>query len=288
MAKGFSKAGSGDVVDKHLDAAFNMMVESPPRRRSLRCSGLPYCGILDAIIPEEPEYSNLEGSLYTGMGTSAHASLQFFMSLGKEGANVWGSWQCAKCKKKLTYQFRPDDCCGQPMLYVEVDFRVGPLTGHVDLICRYNGKFIVYEFKTIGDEPKKPKREHQLQVRHYVALLKLNFKIDVYGYTIVYIGRPHLERWKFGPYSAKDSIQQTTDWIFRAIKGFKAATQVRTNPTKHNIKELIAARPCKSEKDFDEYMSRRYEFSRRPCPLLQACTKGDKACYAVVSEMLEG
>ena len=85
-----------DAIDEHLDHAFSVQIEGPPRKRSLRCSGLPYCPILDAVIPREAEYGDLNGELYTSMGTAAHSGIQLYMSLGKIGATMWGSWKCRK------------------------------------------------------------------------------------------------------------------------------------------------------------------------------------------------
>jgi hypothetical protein len=164
------------------------------------------------------------------------------------------------------------------------------MTGHVDMIARYGNKWIVYEFKTIGREPRKPKRVHLLQVRHYVALLKIQFKIDVHAYTVVYVGRQHLERWKFGPFDAKGSLQQTRNWVFRAISGYKAATQARKDPTRENLKEVVRHRPCKSREDWTSYMSRGYRFNdgKQECPMLPHCTRGDRAALQAVEQMING
>ena len=277
-----------DPVAEHLDQAFELLVKQPPRKRSLRCSGLPYCNILDAIVPDEPEYADLKSALFTSMGTAAHSAIQLFMTLAPMGEDVWGSWSCINCKKELKYQFRPPDCCNLPMHYDEVDLRVGPLTGHIDLVVRYNSKWIVYEFKTTGPEPEKPKRQHQLQIRHYVAMLKMNFGIDVTGYTVVYVERKFLERYQFGPYNAQGSIQETRDMIFNAIKSYKTATKVRRDPSPENIFEMIKQRPCKSAADWKNYMSRKHDFLKTDCPLLYACTKGNAACLKAVNDLNTG
>jgi hypothetical protein len=278
-----------DFIDKHLDEAFNLQVENPPRKRSLRCSSLPYCGILDTLIPEEPEIGDLSGTLFMSMGSSAHEALQLFMCLeDKYGSNVWGSWKCRECGREKKYCFRPKNCCNQPMKYVEVDFRIGPLTGHCDLIVRYNKKFYVWEFKTTGLKPKKPKRQHLLQVRHYAAMVKRCFNILISGYVIVYVGRQFLERWKFGPYNAATTLQQTEDWLFRAIKNYKAATKARKDPSRENLLELVQSRPCKSIKDWKDYMSRAEQFKNNDCPMLSKCIAGTKICLNSVEEILNG
>lgn len=292
--KGFSDTGGSDPVRRHLDEAFSVAVQEPPRRRALRCSGLPYCPILDVLLPDEAEPMDLEGTLFTSMGTAAHASLQLFMTLGKHGARVWGSWLCTQCNKKLKYQFRPPDCCGVPMRYDEVDVRVGPMTGHMDLVACYKraGRrtfWVIYEFKTIGAKPKKPKRVHQLQVRHYVAMLKMCHNIDVDAYAVVYVGRQFLERWPFGPYDARGSVRETRNWMFRAISGYKAATKARKDPSRANLKEVVLARPCTSKETWHDYMSRSYSFKDGSiCPMLGACSSGNGACLRAVESTIRG
>jgi len=289
--KGFSsRATSKDPVVDHLNNAFDMVVRSPPRKRSLRCSSLPFCPILDAITPRDSEDGDLSGALYMGMGTIIHSSLQFFMSLGIPGANMWGCWKCSVCGKEATHTFRPDDCCNLPMGYVEVSLRVACLTGHVDFIARYGKKWVLLDFKTIGKDPGAPKRQHLLQVRHYVAMLKLQHNIDIHAVYIVYIGRSFLDRWVYGPYDAQKPRQRTIDWIFRAIAGYKAATKVRKDSSRVNLIELIKTRPCKSMDDWEAYMSRGYQFTstKNKCPLLASCCAGNKACLNAVEEMVNG
>lgn len=175
------------------------------------------------------------------------------------------------------------------MIYREVDLRVGPLTGHVDLITRYGKSWFPWEFKTIGPDPKKPKRQHLLQIRHYVAMLDLQFDIRATGYTVVYVLRQFLERKIFGPYNVRRSLQETKDWIFRAIRGYKAATQARKDTSQEKLMAVVRERPCKSVDDWHDYMSRRYEFAdgKKLCPLLSACTRGDRACLKRITEMIE-
>ena len=282
-----------DIIDAHLDEAFNLQVRSPPRKRTLRCSSLPYCSIIDTITPDEPEYADLSSSLYMEMGTAAHSAIQLFMTMTKLGKYVWGMWKCSQCGHFLKeHQFRPEDCCGVPMIYKEVSLRVGPLTGHIDLTACYplNGRkvWMCWEFKTIDRKPDKPKRVHQLQIRHYVAMMKLHHGIDVEAYTVVYIGRQYLERWKFGPYNAQGSMQDTRNIIFQAIKGYKSATKARRDPSSENLVEVVENRPCKSIDDWKSYMSRSYSFANCNCPFLSACTRSSKASLRAIENTLNG
>lgn len=286
-----------NLVEQHLDAAFNAVLEGPPRRRSLRVSSMPYCSLLDAMLPREPEQMDFSGACYTTMGTYVHENIQFFMSLGDFGQDVWGRWECTRCKRVTDYGFRPEPCCDNPMKYVEVEFRLGPLSGHLDLLVCYRsraqrrayeaalkknkkampeGRWVAYEFKTTGAKPQQPKRQHQVQIRTYCEMLKKCFGIFVSAYTIVYIGRENLARTTFGPYDDKKTSATTREWMWRSIKGFKAATKARNVPTLANYMEVAEHRPCRSEKDFDDYMSRKYDMSQKPCPMLPYCTKSTK------------
>lgn len=279
-----------DYIDQHLDEAFNIQLDMPARRRTLRVSGLPYCPIIDTITPTDSEIGNLSGTLFTSMGTSCHEGIQLFMTLSPMGKDVWGSWKCRVCKKETKHCFRPKDCCNQPQKYEEVDFRVGPMTGHIDLVAAYNNRkhFTAYEFKTTGPIPKKPKRQHLLQVRTYVAMMKRNYGITIKSYVVVYIGRQFLERYKFGPYDATTSINQTEDWLYRAIRGYKAATIARKDPCRETLYDVVQNRPCKSEADWKSYMSRHYDFQKSTCPLLSKCTSGTKTCLKAVEGIVNG
>ena len=132
-----NRRGDLDPVLKHLDQAFDLVVESPPRKRALRCSALPYCPILDALLPEEPDRGDLSGALYMSIGTAMHSAMQAFMSMAPSGSKMWGSWRCPKCGKVVENAFRPADCCDLPVQYVEASLRVACMTGHVDFIARY-------------------------------------------------------------------------------------------------------------------------------------------------------
>lgn len=284
-------------VEEHLDAAFNTVIEGPPRRRSLRVSSMPYCSLLDAMLPREPEQMDLSGALYTTMGTMCHENIQFFMSLGEHGEDVYGGWECPKCRKKYEYQFRPEPCCGTPLKYVELEFRLGPLSGHLDLLVCYRnreqrrayaaalkkgkkprieGRWVAFEFKTTGRKPDQPKRQHEVQIRTYCEMLKKCFGIYISAYTIVYIGRENLARTTFGPFSDKKTAPITREWMWRSIKGFKAATKARNDATLENYMEVAEHRPCRCHEDYERYMSRRYDLSQRDCPMLPYCTKSTK------------
>lgn len=298
-----------NYVEQHLDEAFATVLEGPPRRRSLRVSSMPYCSLLDAMLPREPEQMDLPGALYTTMGTMCHENIQYFMSLGDFGEDVYGGWECPACKKKYEYGFRPEPCCGTPLKYVELEFRLGPLSGHLDLLVCYRnreqrraynaalkkgkkpravGRWVAFEFKTIGRKPDRPKRQHEVQIRTYCEMLKKCFDIHVAAYTIVYIGRENLVRTTFGPFSDKKSSPVTREWMWRSIKGFKAATVARNSPTLENYVAVAEHRPCRSEKDFDDYMSRRYDFSQKACPMLPYCYKSTKSAARAALEAVSG
>jgi len=291
-------------IHRHLEAAFTTGFKSPPRPRALRTSSLPYCPILDCL-PKEEEYWTLHSQYYTTVGTDFHSGVQAFMSLVDDGPRMWGRWKCPTCDHRWTKPvFRPAACpnrCNEPPLYDEVEFRVGPLTGHCDFVAMYGGKFgphlagkpdvdwaslggqwVLHDFKTTGKFGWwLPKSQHLLQLRTYALLLMLNYRIRIDGYSVIYVARTDLEYEVFGPYSPRRSLQQTRDWTFRAIAGFKAATQLRkaaavtANPDDVLVRAVVRQRPCRCKSSHDEYMGREYNFSKEPCPLLSYCSRGD-------------
>ena len=298
-------------IERHLSDAFTTGFRGTPRPRSLRTSGLPYCPILDCL-PSEEEFGTLHSFYYTMVGTKFHSGVQAFMSLVEGGERMWGRWKCPGCGHCWTKpQFRPGACpkrCNEPPMYDEVEFRVGPLTGHCDFVAMYGGKFdqrwssrsdlvwsklggqwVLHDFKTTGKFGWwLPKAQHLLQLRTYALLLWLNYRIWIDGYSVIYVARTDLEYKVFGPYSQSRTAQQTRDWTFRAIAGFKAATVVHRErresgrPTKASIRAVLEQRPCRNRATHDEYMGRTYEFSKEPCPLLGQCSKStDEALHTV-------
>ena len=158
----------------------------------------------------------------------------------------------------------------------------------MDGIIQYTNGWTGLEYKTSGYGPEIPKRQHSLQIRTYNSLLKVCYKIILRGYVVMYLERGNLKRHILGPYDAANSRQLVTDWMFRSINGYKAATRVLKDPSVQNIKRMVAYRPCQSAEDHENYMARRYDFSKKPCPLLPYCSKGDSSCGKAVHSILKG
>jgi hypothetical protein len=246
-------------------------------------------------MPREKEMVDLKGTLYTTMGTDIHSGVQTFMSLGKKfGRCVFGTWKCPKCRKIYKDQLRPELCCAVPLEYQEVDFHIGSLSGHLDLLCNYNGKWVAYEFKTNGKAMQQPKSQHVLQIRTYGAMLKACYDVDISAYTVVYIDRARLGRTIFGPYSSAKSVDQTNMWIYRAIDGYDAVSSYNRKPNRADLIKLVKLRPCKSVSDFHSYMARSYghagfdgdEATCKLCPLLSKCSQGDRVAFNTVTDCL--
>jgi hypothetical protein len=282
-------------VEAHVANMFDLVLENPPRPRTLRSSSLPYCPVLDVVIPRETEEWNMKAQLYTSMGTVAHTVLQAFASLGKPGKRVFGCWECPRCKHKWTEpEFRPDSCpnkCNDAPAYVELTLKYGALSGHCDMVIRYGKdgdyKWVVWDFKTCGGDPGAPKKQHLLQARTYCGMIRRQYRVPIHAYCIVYIGRDKLDRWVYGPYNYQTSAQQTLDWINRSNAGFKAATVARKLPNKENLLEVARCRPCTDNESHDEYMARRYEFRNQRCSMLGNCKKSDLHVAKIMKQILE-
>lgn len=288
-------------IEAHLKATFETAYVLPSRSRALRSSALPYCPVLD-VLPQEQEYVTVANVYYMAGGTAFHTAVQTYASRVDGGERMWGRWKCPACGHKWTQPvFRPDRCpkrCNEPPLYDEIEFRVGPLTGHCDFGALYGtsfnkswagrpdlpwgrlrGKWTLHDFKTTGQFPDYPKPQHVLQLRTYCLMMELNYGIRIDYYNIVYVARENMKYAIKGPYAFAKSRQWTRDVTFRAIAGFKAATVVhrerreRGRPSKAAIRELLKHRPCRDLETHDSYMGRKYEFSREPCPLLPACSR---------------
>lgn len=270
-----------NIFEKHLHSAFVTGIEQPKRKRALRASGAPYCPILDVTRPDENEIADIFGTYFTSTGTAFHSTIQLFMSESDMGKYMWGDWKCGGgCGHVWKLQYRPSEACPNKCnslpLYAEVPLRVGNHTGTCDFVANYKKRWVANDFKTCARIPARPKRQHLLQVRIYIAMLALNHNIIIDTYFITYFERTGLRRKAFGPYSTTKSLQQTKDWLFRAIAGFKAVTRFNKGD-ESALKDIVELRPCKSEDDFEDYMSRKeYTFNGSPCPMLQTCCKSSK------------
>ncbi len=241
------------------------------------------------------EIADFEGLFYTGIGTHVHSLLQLFLANAPLGVDMFGNWKCMACGSVLQMQFKPQGACmcgtNMPHVYDEIKFRVGNMTGHLDFLAQYNRNFwMALEFKTTGELSgwgvTLPKLVHFIQIRTYIAMLKLVYNINVDGYGIVYYSRKNGKYRMYGPYGTK-SRKRATDDIFAALKGFKAATVYRKAPTLDKLQAVIEHRPCKSQEDYDRYMGLKYEFQKSPCPLLASCCKSDKAVLKTIRTLGE-
>lgn len=161
-------------------------------RASIRASSLPIC-YRDVVLTEWahkargrlPTREWSAGSLlFVGIGTAVHAIVQAYLGRARL---VYGSWECAHCKRRWLNQVSPGECCGEMPEYVEYAIvhpnpEIGEF-GHVDslFLLPHGLGYIVGEYKTTSEalaaslRKTGPYEKHMLQASSYFEFLEQGY-----------------------------------------------------------------------------------------------------------------
>lgn len=99
--------------------------------------------------------------------------------------------------------------CGRPMRkHNEIDLNLPSLllTGHPDMVIYYEGKFYVYEFKSIDrqdvsfDDLVSPLAGHRLQISFYYKIMRALRMPTSRRLTVLYVDRSNAKIWGGHPY----------------------------------------------------------------------------------------
>jgi len=129
--------------------------------------------------------------------------VQEFLTRNPQWAQyAWGDWTCPCKQTKLTRVCYPEgqscDKCDLPVdRYVEVDLfnPVRTVIGHADLIFNVEGRYYIYEFKSIDrkdvvfNDIKRPLGDHLVQASNYYYMLKSEGKDVSRVIRFVYVDR---------------------------------------------------------------------------------------------------
>lgn len=292
-----------DFMDEIFQASKDKLIDD---YLDFRVSSLPYCALinLEAILKNSKKPLKFSEEHYFKIGTVVHSNIQDFATYTRYAKTVFGNWSCA-CKRIVKNKFYPGKCqsCGENFQYEELEFRWRNLSGHLDLLAKIKGKWVAFEFKTIGVDALKngtrggylPYKKHFYQINSYVLLLKLIYNIEVSHYTIIYVLRDKAEvkrnfsltrksstptrTYKAFTYEVKlSSIKRYYGIIKRAsvaVESMKSLLFFKQNnglfdnkysklkQVDEQLNILQENRPCKSYEEYEEIMSAAFAFKEK-------------------------
>lgn len=266
----------------------------------LRPSAFPTCSILSFIaIGEYNKYKNilqdetLFSHFFTSVGTTVHETVQTWTG---KAIKLLADWRCtnldcerSECKKEECDNKKCKDLshaattrkignickkCSHPMEYNELEVEHGIITGHVDVILSLgSGKFWAGDYKTCSlkklEELKSPPINYIYQILTYAYILKVEYDIDIKGFSIFYIARDNPTKYLEFPYDFDSkAIEQAKKLIKEETVKYKSAqSALKFN----DIDYVIDTKPCKSKLQYDKLFG-----SFKGCPFVDVCF-GSKA-----------
>lgn len=303
-------AALNHVIDD-LMVDLGSTVEDTPASTQFRCSGLPMCPIRRLFFDKGQE--SFHKDFYVKVGTAIHDAIQNWMSKGKRANNIVAEWSCLDCGTLRSPGFKPIQCedCGSTkgFKYNEITIRYRNLSGHVDLLYHLgNNRFLLIDFKTTDLSAKrnkggwektfKPSPNYYVQIRSYATLLKEVFGYNIVAWALLFIDRAKpiresrdyhkiVKPWKQHNH---DMYLKLINQSCRNAKRLEEFNAIMATSNSYNakavdlLKEIVVKRPCKSEEQYDRWMS--HAFYSGECEMLDACCTSSKAVYKRIKQML--
>lgn len=262
-----------------------------------RPSSFPTCSILTMLrLAKGAHLGYYEGSMttsggyFTSVGTAAHENIQYY--IGQSG-KVWGDWKCKNphCQKRHDAQDLFDEqgkcwrkgiltrkntvnnkCpeCFHPMEYVEKEIKYKGLKGHIDCIVKLDGGgWWVADYKTttkyqINTKGLLPHKAHLKQIPTYCYVLKKKYKMDVKGFSLLYLSRDNpFEFLEYAEFWSSTWDRRIKEVIKEEKRKHRAGVQAFYD---RNPKVAIKAKPCSCLKQYEDEINFYDE-----CPLLDIC-----------------
>lgn len=289
---------AGRLYEQAMDNKFKT---EEGRRPEYRPSAFPLCSVLvymRLVAGASRGYFESErsaaGDYFTSVGTTAHENIQFHMGFT---GRVFGDWRCmnTKCKKgrlsrdlydadgnlvrkgKLTRKNSVKHLCPScdlPMEYVEKEINFAGLKGHIDCIIKLDdGRYWVADYKTTTknkmSKGKLPEKTHLKQLPTYCYVLKKKYKLNVAGFSLLYISRDN-------PFEYLEYTEEWTskwdarckDMIDGERKKFKAGVNSFFDL---DHEQAIKHKPCKTLAFYEKEIAYYTE-----CPMLGVCFDNKK------------
>lgn len=279
--------------------------------QAFRCSSLPMCPIRKIFFDKNKE--SFSKDFYVKVGTAIHDAIQNWMSKGSRAENIVAEWSCLECGTLRKPGFRPIKCddCGSTkgFKYNEITIIYRNLTGHVDLLYHLgDGRYLLIDFKTTDLSGKrnkggweksfKPSPNYYVQIRSYATLLKEVFGYNIVAWSLLFIDRAKpivnardfhkiIKPWKQHNH---DTYLKLINQSCRNAKRLHRFNELMAQSTSYNpeavetLKEIIIRRPCKSQEDYDKWMS--HAFYNGQCEMLKTCKTSSKAVYKRLKEIM--
>lgn len=287
---GFSKVKSvrsrlpaGATVFSRLysDAINTKYIVPTGRAPEFRPSAFPICSILTYVKLIKgcssgywEREKSFAGDFFTSIGTQAHSVTQYHIG---DSGQIWGNWkcinpQCAKSNDKITRTKTTNNkcpACQTSMEYVEIEIKYKGLTGHIDCIIYLgNNMYWVGDYKTTTkyklDSGKLPEKQHLLQIPAYVWVLRTKYKMNVVGFSLLYLSRDNPFKFIEKPFKWNDKWQHD---IGKMIKRQRQAYQAAlTSLFNQDHKQAVEHKLCSSREYYDKHVN-----YYTPCPLLDVC-----------------
>lgn len=221
------------ISDDITNAMQTGIVEPSTRGKTLRSSGLPYCGTRElndwlSFLKEGGDwddwnFSHLEtrSLMFMGIGTVLHELLQNTIAPELKNVSLIGNWDAKECKKsscphrknRIT-EMDKSGClqCGKHLPYREL-FGKSSYSSHIDFIFRINGTNRVYfpDLKTTSlrkiwnytaGRGGLPEKKHTHQLDSYVLQFENEMNsmgLEVMGSFVWYLPRDDPAQWKMVP-----------------------------------------------------------------------------------------
>jgi hypothetical protein len=278
----------GSIFSKLYQEAIDTSYKVPTGRApELRPSAFPMCSILTWIKLVKRAHlgywereKSFAGDFFTSIGTQAHSITQYHIG---DSGKIWGNWRCInpKCKEGSHCLANPEHVstkhtthnkckiCKHSMEYVEIEVTYKGIKGHIDCIIYLgNKKYWVGDYKTTTrrkiDSGKLPEIQHLMQVPAYVYILRTEYKMDVVGFSLLYLSRDNPFYFVEKSFDWSDKWQVKMKILLRTQRvSYMAALD--TLLTK-NLDTIIETKLCTSREFYDTNVK-----YYTPCPLLNKC-----------------
>ena len=282
-----------DLYEQAINRDIDSTAGRPPE---LRPSAFPLCPILVWMKLTQGakrgywgESGSFQSKYFSTVGTDFHSMIQYFIGMS---GKIYGNWMCInnECKKgraavtlynergevirsgKITAYNTTDNecpCCGEAMQYEEIEVRYKGIKGHIDCIIDLgDGKYWVGDYKTSSnwglDNKILPMNSHLKQIPAYVYILRKKYKLNVVGFSLLYVTRDNPWRFKETPFEWNHEwTEYASDMLRGEKRKYKAALHTFVDG---DLDRIIEHKPCKSEAFYHKEISYYNE-----CPLLGIC-----------------
>jgi len=309
---------SSKAIEAIVKAVQTVKTETA-KRTEFRVSSLPYCPLLTLVDnkSEEKAYEEYESNFFFSVGTALHELFQKFARDAKDVTLV-GNWKCTKLlstkydsnppsethtkcvqeydfcsheavQKKHSCPHKLKDCSPSLFQYVEITLTYNGLSGHIDLIFKINGKYILVDIKTTSgylfDYPDKaiargwyPSLKYWEQISTYSVLVEKTRNIKIDSYAILYISRERTSNKRKGHMIFARKLTQEerigrTKKLEKQIKNNQLVQKYLKKNSSKTIKAIWENRPCQTKKDYKNEMA--YKFFNETCKFHK-----DGSCYS--------